>query len=386
MRRISVNSFGFGGSNAHAVLDDALQYMRANNMQGFYRSITYPECVQADPDGVVGSLVDEIKSTTGHSTVNGTVNGDHAAVEVPRLLVWSAAGEFTINGMLQAYDQYYSTHIAGRPHKLNQLAYTLAARRSIMPWRSFSVVGGNNDCLTTEVTDESSGSISSSMLTEKPLRANADKTGIAFVFTGQGAQYVGMGLGLMHYTIFEESLRRSDEILKTWGCEWSLFGQFISNPRFISGISAQAHSLFANIHTHRQMRSTTKTRSAHPSTVNHFARYCRSRLSISFAVSTYLPWLLSAIPVEKSLRLTRSRLCHMSLHVRWHTSEASGQRPWLVNLVRLGRPVPCCQPTSGKTRYQSIWQVLASVSRKGLQSVWRASTARKTLHCRDRQI
>lgn len=189
--------------------------------------------MQADLNG---SIVDEIQCN-GHGTnvngaVNGTVDGDHASILVPRLLVWSAADESAINRMLQAYGRYYSTHIAGRYHKLAQLAYTLGARRSIMPWRSFAVVKGNDDAPAAEVTHKSSASTTWLLSTEKPLRANADKTSIAFVFTGQGAQYAGMGLELLRYNVFAQSLRRSDEVFRSLGCDWSLFGELISNPRF----------------------------------------------------------------------------------------------------------------------------------------------------------
>jgi acyl transferase domain-containing protein len=34
IRRVSVNSFGFGGSNAHVVLDDAYNFLRDRNLAG----------------------------------------------------------------------------------------------------------------------------------------------------------------------------------------------------------------------------------------------------------------------------------------------------------------------------------------------------------------
>lgn len=235
LRRISVNSFGFGGANAHVILDDALHYMRTHNMHGFYRSIKDPVSVQADLRGSIETSVAEIQCN-GHGTVNGTVNAsvnsDHASTLVPRLLVWSAADESAIKRMLQAYGQYYSIHIAGCQNKLSQLAYTLAARRSIMPWRSFAVVEGNDDATAAEDTHQGFGGTTRSLSTEKPLRVNVNKTGIAFVFTGQGAQYAGMGLELLRYTVFAQSLRMSDEIFRSLGCDWSLFGKLISNSRF----------------------------------------------------------------------------------------------------------------------------------------------------------
>ncbi|KAJ0123078.1 Polyketide synthase [Diaporthe amygdali] len=46
---------------------------------------------------------------------------------------------------------------------------------------------------------------------------------LIFLFTGQGAQYVRMGLELMHYPVFSQSLKHSGDYLKkSLGCKWDL--------------------------------------------------------------------------------------------------------------------------------------------------------------------
>lgn len=246
--------------------------MRTHKLHGFYRSIKQPALVPGNGDNSQETPLDEIRCATDHDAplANGCVNGkfngnldghvkgnvngavkDHrSSISASRLLIWSAADESAMYRTLQAYDQYYSINIAGRRHKLDQLAYTLAARRSVMSWRSFAVIKGNDDAPHPEVTDESSAETSKSLPTEKPLRVTAGKKDVAFVFTGQGAQYPGMGLELMRYSAFADSLRRSDEILGSLGCEWSLFGESSSSLRYSHiGFLYQVYGFVANVST-----------------------------------------------------------------------------------------------------------------------------------------
>jgi acyl transferase domain-containing protein len=126
--------------------------------------------------------------------------------------------------MLDAYGVYFREHSAGDARQLDLLAHTLSARRSVMTWRSFDVVDED----TCELSLLSS---SPSAVGTRIIRSTVGGGGgkLAFVFTGQGAQYVGMGRELLRYAIFRKSLKRSDEVLKGLGCGWSVFGKFVSS-------------------------------------------------------------------------------------------------------------------------------------------------------------
>lgn len=130
-----------------------------------------------------------------------------------------------------SYRDYFEANIAGRDDKLSRLAYTLASRRSGMAWRKFAVV---DDSFGTDTTSDEARGTSLDFPTEPSIRTSVSpdgRDGIAFIFTGQGAQYAGMGLELVRYPVFEESLRRSDDMLANLGCAWSVFDQLSNSER-----------------------------------------------------------------------------------------------------------------------------------------------------------
>ena len=88
-----------------------------------------------------------------------------------------------------------------------------------MLWRAFSVTSDDFSTMTAK------------LITSKAVRTSAEAS-LAFVFTGQGAQYVDMGLALMQYPIYAATPRHIDTIYRDLGCEWSIFGTIRppSNP------------------------------------------------------------------------------------------------------------------------------------------------------------
>lgn len=203
-----------GGANSHVILDDAFHYLQEHGLSGFHH------CDMNSTDRARGTANGNT-ATNGH-VVNGT-SDDGASVgqPSPKLLICSAADAGAANRVVQAYQTSYQTQVANNHHKLDQLAYTLGTRRSIMPWRTFAVVDGVH------------GNHDRPHLNFVPaVRASPEKASIGLVFTGQGAQYAGMGLELLQYPVFEASLRRSDEIFASLGAEWSALGKWKSLSTF----------------------------------------------------------------------------------------------------------------------------------------------------------
>lgn len=147
IRRASVNSFGFGGANAHAIL----------------------ESVNVAPDPVTESkTVTEVLLTP---------------------FVFSAFSHKSLAASLEAYRNYLDDR--GRSLNIHDLAWTLRERRSILGRRT-TLTAQSLDDLRTALHDHTSDEKS---LATKKLPASRNCT--LAVFTGQGAQYPRMGAELI---------------------------------------------------------------------------------------------------------------------------------------------------------------------------------------------
>ena len=224
-RRASVSSFGYGGTNAHVVLDDAASYLAAHGLRGKHNTVT--EAMPALPQTVV---------------TNGEANGGNSHSSQNRLFVWSAADEDGIQRLSMAYREYLNTQITNLgdgdcQKRLDTVAYTLGAKRSILPWKSYLVAASlsqlHEQLQTTGLP--------------KPVRSSAAAAasgpGLAFVFTGQGAQWHAMGRELLVYPIFKQSIQQADAyITSQLGCEWSVAEELLSRDENNTNVNRPAYA------------------------------------------------------------------------------------------------------------------------------------------------
>ncbi|KAF2179436.1 hypothetical protein K469DRAFT_596142 [Zopfia rhizophila CBS 207.26] len=200
LRRASVNSFGFGGSNAHAVLEDAHSYLKSKHLLA-----NHSTSLDSSRNDSVWSEVDSPRRLSeDKQSSDGPIS---------ELLIWTAADEAAVLRTTDEYAQHLSDTLSRNPLPdgyCKDLSYTLSCRRSRFGWRSFAVI-------------DSSGSLADlKPLVSKPNRASKN-TRIAFVFTGQGAQYKDMGVQLLEYPTFRKTLIACDDVLFKMGCEWTIF-------------------------------------------------------------------------------------------------------------------------------------------------------------------
>ncbi|KAF2262720.1 ketoacyl-synt-domain-containing protein [Lojkania enalia] len=212
LRRASINSFGFGGSNAHVVLDDAYNYLKSRGLSGHYPPV-------------------DLKHMNRRDTLTSCEGLPIQSEKVfPKVLIWSASNDAAMVRLLQAYEEYFARHpsVGEYSSYMDDLAYTLAVRRSTLVLKSFTVINSLMDC---------NHLVRSTSTAVRERRTPS----VVFVFTGQGSQYARMGLQLCSYSIFTESLKRSDEFLRALGCEWSLVDE-LSNSESDTRINEPDYS------------------------------------------------------------------------------------------------------------------------------------------------
>lgn len=203
-----VNSFGFGGSNGVVILDDAHHYPRS-------RGLTVQNRTRVEPPALED--LERTRPNTDDAThVGEHNNGNWTSPNYPSqgILVWSSVDEDGLNRMQSDLSAVFSGQSSEQLTEgdMKDIAYTLCSRRTEFSWRRFVVFSSLSD-------------LQEKLLASSALAKAKSTQGrhAAFVFTGQGAQYAGMGRGLKTvFRTFRESMQYNQKLLDAMGCEWRL--------------------------------------------------------------------------------------------------------------------------------------------------------------------
>lgn len=265
LRRASINAFGYGGSNSHVVMEDALSYLTMHNMEGRHQTVDIPKLdlqlmhddnsngAQNTPESSIPvpkeviAATDVLNDLTDLTTTNGFTptrakiakrpatdfsgeNGESSSLAAlqkdvsgsaineglrERIFVLSAYDEAGVQRLAQAYHDHLlgkSLMVVNEHTYLNDLSYTLACKRTSFVWRT-SIVANSISSLAQALENP-----------PKPVRSGSNAR-VGFIFTGQGAQWYAMGRELLDYPVFRQSLVDAGSFLIQLRCTWNLMGR-----------------------------------------------------------------------------------------------------------------------------------------------------------------
>ncbi|KFA59987.1 hypothetical protein S40285_08484 [Stachybotrys chlorohalonatus IBT 40285] len=198
--QVSLNSFGYGGTNCHVILQAA---SAAGKSSSKINGASYLEGIANGSLGANG-----VSHLNGHSLPNPDAE-HNPNVATTQLFVLSASTEKALAALSQNLREWIETHEL-TAQALRDLSYTLAVHRSALSYRR-SILASTGETLAAEL-DQSIN----------PKRAMS-LAPLTFVFSGQGAQWHAMGRELMSLPgHFRDSISSMDSVLRQQGSRWSL--------------------------------------------------------------------------------------------------------------------------------------------------------------------
>jgi acyl transferase domain-containing protein len=145
----------------------------------------------------------------GHAVQRTSRAGHSPAITMPQLLLFSANTQTSLRAHIDSYTTYARDH----PDSIPDLAYTLAIHRERLSQRAFAV--WQNAELDLETSNLS--------------KAPAVPPTITMIFSGQGAQWAGMGKNLIQTDAgFRHDLASMDSIMQKFSRppSWSILGMW----------------------------------------------------------------------------------------------------------------------------------------------------------------
>ncbi|KAL1851994.1 Type I Iterative PKS [Diaporthe australafricana] len=177
-RRASVNSFGFGGANAHVILET----YAPPSLTGFSQLTSYP---LSNGSSSVSSSDNSRTASDGSSVA--TSNDRDTRPLIP--FIFSAASQKSLIGYLHSMASYLAANADIDPI---DLAHVVAAKKTSLPYR---VAFHSNT--TEELLSDIEAKLAAQDFESASSSDGVKGSAVVGVFTGQGAQWAGMGAELI---------------------------------------------------------------------------------------------------------------------------------------------------------------------------------------------
>lgn len=195
-RRIAgVNSFGFGGTNAHVVLAEP------------------PRTTTSNVNGAVHVAGSESNGHSQHVVIHeGLADQPEAKRASTALIPLSAKSRASLTALAATWSKWLGDVTSGEKPDFENLVYTAATRRTHHEHRLAIVASSNQqlqELLDAWLTGAKRKEFSSS------VAGSSDHSKTAFVFNGMGSQWQGMGEELLRREpVFREAVEKVDGVFQ----------------------------------------------------------------------------------------------------------------------------------------------------------------------------
>ena len=214
-KRASVTSAGFGGTNGHCVighvhnvlplyLKPGIVSQRMKKKSGTHGHVAHENNGHATDGpnghlthGISGDGANETQQQLQHCPAIDTQNmimKPDAGTRQLVVLPFSAHNQASLNANMIALSQVIHRH------SMADVAYTLAVKRSRFTQRTFCIVDKDQ-------------AVQAGLGQDAKVYSSSQPVCVGFTFTGQGAQWHGMGAELFEYSVFRDTIAYLDRIL-----------------------------------------------------------------------------------------------------------------------------------------------------------------------------
>ncbi|EUC45778.1 hypothetical protein COCMIDRAFT_5016 [Bipolaris oryzae ATCC 44560] len=224
--RVSINSFGYGGSNAHVILESTRTYLSSRGLSSAQKVPTHFLRHRYGVANASPKLAGALMYENGDPPVD-SVLPNHSR---PKLFTLSVFDEPTAQQQIQTLVKHLQERGMSRQAGfLDDLAFTLNERRTNFIWRASVVAASLKELI---------GALSRPTKFSRSLKSPT----LGFVFTGQGAQWCGMAKELLEvYPVFKTTIRRIGKYLHSIGAPFNVEEEITMDPK-VSKINKALYS------------------------------------------------------------------------------------------------------------------------------------------------